>query len=196
MGTRGAHERTQPGCKGRARWRLHMSEQRTIIGPRTCRDTRNARVRIRCRSDELSGERRGEGPARVGRDMGRRFQARAACAAVLAFWSATRAVAATPEGRSLSAGVDVGVRTARDDLIVPLASTGPALGFGARFVGAVGPGLLDTGVRFQLAALFDRSDHPAASIFHAFRLAYLPVVVNRPGRWSLALGPALVWETD
>jgi len=128
--------------------------------------------------------------------MGWQFRSRGACAAVLAFWSATRAVAATPEGRSLSAGVDVGVRTARDDLIVPLASTGPALGVNARFVGAVGPGLLDTGVRFQLAALFDRSDHAAASIFHAFRLAYLPVVVNRPDRWSLALGPALVWETD
>jgi len=109
---------------------------------------------------------------------------------------ATRAVATTTEGRTLSAGVDVGFRSARDDLIVPLASSGPSLGFGERFVGAVGPGLLDTGVRFELGALFDRAGHPAASIFHALRLAYLPIAVSRPSGWSLALGPALVWETD
>lgn len=128
--------------------------------------------------------------------MGRAVRASGAWAVIFALLATPRLALAAPEGRSLSAGVDVGFRTARDDLIVPLASSGPTLGFGERFLGALGPGLLDTSIRVQLGALFDRSGHPAASIFHALRLAYLPVVMSRPSAWSLALGPALVWETD
>lgn len=120
----------------------------------------------------------------------------AASLAVFVLLIAPRAARATAAGRTLSAGVDVGFRSARDDLIVPLASSGPSLGFAARFLGRAGPGLLDTGIRFELAALFDRYEHPAASIFHALRLAYLPIIVSRPRDWSVALGPALVWETD
>jgi hypothetical protein len=128
--------------------------------------------------------------------MGRVVRLSGAAVAVFASLTTTRAAWATPEGRSLSAGVDVGFRSARDDLIVPLASSGPSLGFNERFLAALGPGLLDTGIRFQMGALFDRYGHPAASIFHALRLAYLPVALSRPNAWSLALGPALVWETD
>jgi len=128
--------------------------------------------------------------------MARVVRSSGAAVAVVALLTATRAVATAPEGRSISAGVDVGFRSARDDLIVPVASSGPALGFGGRFLGAVGPGLLDTSIRFEVAALFDRSWHPAASVFHALRIAYLPMAVSRPDRWSLAVGPGLVWETD
>jgi len=128
--------------------------------------------------------------------MGRVVRSSGAAIALSASLLAPCAAWATPEGRTLSAGVDVGFRSARDDLIVPLASSGPTLGLSERFLGALGPGLLDTGIRFQFGALFDRSGHPAASIFHALRLAYLPVAVSRPRAWSFALGPALVWETD
>lgn len=110
--------------------------------------------------------------------------------------AASPARADTPPSRALSVGVDLGFRAARDDLIVPLASSGPTLGFGVRFLGKAGPGLVDSGVRFELGPLFDRYTHPAAGLFHALRLGYLPLVRTRPSDWSLALGPLLVWETD
>jgi hypothetical protein len=128
--------------------------------------------------------------------MGRALRASAAATVVVGVLMAPSAIAAPPEGRTLTAGVDLGVRSARDDLIVPLASSGPTLGFGARYVGAAGPALFDAGIRFELGALFDRSGHPAAAVFHGFRVAYLPIAVGRPTGWSLAVGPALVWETD
>jgi hypothetical protein len=110
--------------------------------------------------------------------------------------AAPLASAATPPSRALSVGVDLGFRSARDDLIVPLASSGPSLGFGGRFVGKAGPGLVDAGIRFELAALFDRYTHPAAGVMHALRLGYLPIARTAPSDWSLAVGPVLVWETD
>ncbi|HYQ46586.1 MAG TPA: hypothetical protein VER11_31675 [Polyangiaceae bacterium] len=116
-----------------------------------------------------------------------------ACSGVL---SAAPAIADTTNSRALSVGVDLGFRAARDDLIVPLASSGPTLGFGGRFLGKAGPGLVDTGIRFEFGALFDRYNHPAAGVLHALRLGYLPLARTRPSDWSLALGPLLVWETD
>src|SRR3954471_5408389 len=106
-----------------------------------------------------------------------------------ALFGALPAAADTPPSRALSVGVDFGFRAARDDLIVPLASSGPTLGFGGRFIGKAGPGLVDTGLRFELAALFDRYTHPAAGVLHALRLGYLPLVRTMPSDWSLALGP-------
>jgi hypothetical protein len=122
---------------------------------------------------------------------------RALVALSVALATAT-ASAGSPSSHALSVGVDLGYRSARDDLIVPLASSGPSLGFGARFIGKAGPGLLDTGIRFEFGALFDRYAHPAAGVMHALRLGYLPIAARptAPSDWSLALGPVLVWETD
>lgn len=97
---------------------------------------------------------------------------------------------------AFSVGLDVGVRAARDDLIVPLASTGPAVGLSAHFLVESGPGLLDSGLRLGMAALFDRDGRPAAGLFHALRLGYLPVVRRSRASWSLAVGPLVAWETD
>jgi hypothetical protein len=109
----------------------------------------------------------------------------------------SRAAAAEPAPRrAFSASVDLGVRAARDDLIVPLASTGPSLGGAAQFLTESGPGLLDTEVRLRFAVLFDREGRPAAGLSHAMHLGYLPIWVRAPARWSVAAGPLLAWETD
>ncbi len=113
----------------------------------------------------------------------------------VALGGAPAAPAPAPRG-AFSVGADVGVRAARDDLIVPLASTGPVVGFAAHFLVASGPGLLDSGLRFGVAALFDRDGRPAAGLYHALRLGYLPYVHRAPDRWSLAVGPLVAWETD
>lgn len=105
--------------------------------------------------------------------MGRVGRSSGAAIAIVTLLTAGSAGATPSEGRSLSTGVDLGFRTARDDLIVPLASSGVTVGLGGRFVGAVGPGLLDAGLRVQDGALFDRDEHPAAWVFHGLRVAYL-----------------------
>lgn len=98
--------------------------------------------------------------------------------------------------RVLSATMELGIRSARDDLIVPRASTGPGFGGAGQFLGTFGPGLLDTQLRLRFAGLFDRDGRPAAGISHALRLGYLPIWRVARTSWSVAAGLLLAWETD
>jgi hypothetical protein len=115
------------------------------------------------------------------------------------------AVAALPETaraddpvprHTLSVGLDLGVRSARDDILVPRASTGPSVGFAGRFLGTVGSGIVDSGIRFGLGILLDRDGRPAVSLSDALRLGYLHIVRRSTDAWSVAVGPLLAWETD
>ncbi|HSO38847.1 MAG TPA: hypothetical protein VLT33_40230, partial [Labilithrix sp.] len=98
--------------------------------------------------------------------------------------------------QALALGTALGVRAVREDSIVPRASTGPSLHVLGRFLGTYRSVVVDAGLRFGFAALFDRDGHPAAAISHGLRLAALPIVKSDADRWSLAVGPTLVWSTD
>ncbi len=97
----------------------------------------------------------------------------------------------------VEAGGGAGLRVARDDILVPRASTGPALDVKGRFLGLYRGVLFDTGLHLGFGALFDRDGHPAAAVSHAFHVAGLPIVRGADGKgWSVAAGPVLRWSTD
>jgi hypothetical protein len=99
-------------------------------------------------------------------------------------------------GQSLIVGAMVGARSVRDDILVPLASTGPALTLSTRFLGTAGAAVVDAEFRLGGAMVFDRNARPGIAIGHGMRLAYLPVVNPSSARWSFAVGPAVVWDSD
>ena len=99
-------------------------------------------------------------------------------------------------GHSLILGSLLGVRSVRDDTLVPLASTGPALTLSARFVGTAGPGMVDAEFRFGGGVVFDRETRPGVVFAHGMRLAYLPIVHASAESWSIAVGPVVAWDTD
>jgi hypothetical protein len=119
-----------------------------------------------------------------------------ACSMVLVSRHAHASASSRPLQHSLSVGTLVGVRSVRDDLLVPLASTGPVLSIEGRFLGTFHGSIVDTELRGGFAAVFDRDLRPAVALGHRIRMAYLPLIVDSPDRWSLAVGPTLVWETD
>jgi hypothetical protein len=99
-------------------------------------------------------------------------------------------------GRSLSVGIMLGVRSVRDDTLVPIASTGPALTLSARFLGTAGAGVVDAELRLGGGPVFDRETRPGIALAHGMRLTYLPIVFVSQESWSFAVGPAVAWETD
>lgn len=114
-------------------------------------------------------------------------------AVLFAIPSIARAEEAT---RSLIVGTKIGVRAARDDTLVPIASTGPTLDFYGRFLGSLGHSLVDTELRLGAGVLFDRDRRPALAFSHGMHVAVLPIVHRDAEAWTFAVGPLLAWETD
>ena len=102
----------------------------------------------------------------------------------------------TAAPHSIAVGVLVGARSARDDILVPIASTGPELALQASFLGSLHRSIVATELRAGMGALFDRDLRPAAALDYRISAGYLRVVVDAPDRWSAAVGPVLVWSSD
>ncbi len=82
----------------------------------------------------------------------------------------------------------------RDDTLVPLAFTGPALALGARYGYAARRHAFDAELRAGFGVLWNRFGHVAAQIFHGLSAGYAYALSD--GAQRLALGGALRFDTD
>lgn len=96
---------------------------------------------------------------------------------------------------SLGGAVGIGVHSARDDTLVPLAHTGPRLALSPRYFGDLGFGLLFADGRFAMAyVLGAEGEEGLTSIWglHAGLLFQLDAGANH----ALSLGPAFGWDNE
>jgi hypothetical protein len=101
-----------------------------------------------------------------------------------------------PPSHVVAAGLNVGMHTFRDDILVPRASTGPGVALSGRFLGTFRESIVDTGLRVGFATVFDRDARIGFALWHDLRVGWLPVVHASRTGWSFAVGPLLAWETD
>jgi hypothetical protein len=90
--------------------------------------------------------------------------------------------------------LDLAFRSVRDDLLVPWAFSGPEFALVPRYLGTLGPGLLDTQLRFGAAPVFNRFGHNGFALTYGLRAGYFFVVDERSTGW--AVGPALGWDYE
>lgn len=107
---------------------------------------------------------------------------------------ATAPVANAESDHGLQAGLDVGFHAFRDDVLVPLAFSGPRLAPVPRYFGAVGPGLIVSDAMLGLAYVVDRDGAEGAALSWALHGSYL--FMAHEGRWRVAVGPALGWDNE
>lgn len=90
----------------------------------------------------------------------------------------------------LGMSVGLGANTVRDDLLVPLAFSGPGLHLAGRYAGDVGPGLLLGRLEVGLAGLWNRFGHMGGGVDYGLGASWLLGVAQGAG-WRFSLGPAL-----
>lgn len=125
--------------------------------------------------------------------------------AVVALWCA--AALAAPGGAPANPppaaqirhalGVRLGLRatSVRDDLLVPLAFSGPGLAVGASYQGLVGRGTLDARFEFDVSAVENRFGHEGGTLAHALAVGYL-LPVHAAGAWRFSAGAVVGESTD
>jgi hypothetical protein len=117
-----------------------------------------------------------------------------ACVAAFATCVASPGPAKAEPHHGIQAGLDAGFHSFRDDVLVPLAFSGPTLALGPRYYGALGPGLLGADASIGLAYVFDREGVEGAAFSWAAHASYLFPVQEK--RWRISVGPALGWDND
>jgi hypothetical protein len=80
--------------------------------------------------------------------------------------------AAAETAHVLQAVATLGSESARDDLLVPLAFTGPALGLGSRYRVGFGISALEAELELGIGVLTNRFDHEAEQLSHGLALGY------------------------
>jgi len=97
----------------------------------------------------------------------------------------------------LVAGLALGSHSVRDDVLVPLASTGPTLTARTGFAVSRGPHLASLSFDGGLGVLFDTYDHRAWHVSHSFALAYLRWLTEKASpRWSVGASGRLTTDNS
>jgi hypothetical protein len=104
-------------------------------------------------------------------------------------------VSARAQTHVVEAGLAVTSASARDDLLVPLASTGGGLGLLGRYRLEIGSERVEAELALGAAVMFDRFDRPAVQLPYSFALAYAHVVQRSPLTMT-QLGATLRWQTE
>jgi hypothetical protein len=107
------------------------------------------------------------------------------------------AVAAAPaHAQGVVQGVIMfGSASAREDVLVPLAFTGPQLELGARYGFATGPHRLESELTAGIGVLYTRFEQQAEQLSHGLMLGYARTLDEASGR-GLALGGVLRWRDE
>jgi len=117
------------------------------------------------------------------------------CAVAVGVAVAPRAALGDPPRHAAAVEVAAVGSSVRDDLMVPLASSGAGVAIGAGYLGYLGPGILDVGVRLGFAVGSDRVDALGAALEHGIGIRY--AIPLRPlGSWHTAVGPAAGVDAD
>lgn len=94
-----------------------------------------------------------------------------------------------------AARVAVASGSAREDLLVPVAASGPSLALQGRYRLAVDSERIETELGFGTALLFDRFDNAALQIPHTVAIGYGHVIQRSP--WTIThLGINVRWQTE
>jgi hypothetical protein len=96
--------------------------------------------------------------------------------------------------QAFEATLDIAFRSVRDDLLVPFAFTGPQFSLIPRYLGFVGPGLVDAQLRLGFAPVFDRFGHNGKAATYGLRAGYFFILSE--GKVGWALGPVLGWDYE
>jgi hypothetical protein len=119
-----------------------------------------------------------------------------ACTLLACTWLLhAHALAETPSRHALGFAVDLGVASTRDDILVPRAFSGPRLALELRYVGLLGPGLLQAELHVAAGYLLDRDAEQAIALDHAIDVQYA-FPLDEKAAFQQALGPALGVDTD
>lgn len=121
------------------------------------------------------------------REMTRRLAALLLCLGVA---SAARAQAR----HGVQAGVAAGFHAFRDDVLVPLAFSGPRVALAPRYFAALGPGLLVTDAELGVAYVLDREGARGGVLSWALHARYLLPLYE--GCWHVMLGPLVGSDND
>lgn len=104
-------------------------------------------------------------------------------------------IAARAQSHVIEGAVVVTSASARDDLLVPLASTGSGLSLLGRYRLGIDSERVEAELALGAAVMFDRFDNAALQLPYSFALAYAHVVQRSPVTMT-QLGATLRWQTD
>jgi hypothetical protein len=106
-------------------------------------------------------------------------------------------VAAAPAhaDQVLQAGLSLTSASVREDLLVPLAFTGPRLDLSARYAVLSGPHRIESELLLGVGLLENRFDHGAVQLSHGLGLGYLYELSEDPAR-RFALGSIVRWHDE
>ena len=104
-------------------------------------------------------------------------------------------IGARAQTHVVEAGLPITSASARDDLLVPLASTGGGVGLLGRYRLGIDSERVEAELALGAAVLFDRFDNAAVQLPYSFALAYAHVV-QRSGLTMTQLGVTLRWQTE
>jgi hypothetical protein len=116
-----------------------------------------------------------------------------ACLAALSLLPAGRARAQTDH--VLQAVATLGSASARDDLLVPLAFTGPGLGLGSRYRLGFGTNAIEAELGLGLALLTNRFEHEAEQLSHGLAVGYSRVIAPNGGQRT-ELAAIVRWQDE
>lgn len=102
---------------------------------------------------------------------------------------------ARAQSHVVEAGLAVTSASARDDLLVPLTSTGSGLGLLGRYRLGIGSERFEAELALGAAVMFDRFDNPAIQLPYSVALAYAHVM-QRSRTTMTQLGATLRWQTE
>ena len=113
----------------------------------------------------------------------------------------TRVTGAAAQGQAhvVQGWATLGSTSARDDLLVPLAFTGPAVGLGARYSLAAGRQRADVELQLGIGLLHNRFDHQAEQLAHGLAAGYRYTLPNGSelggiARWHDELSYLESWD--
>lgn len=96
---------------------------------------------------------------------------------------------------SLGGALDLGVHSARDDTLVPLAHTGPRVALSPRYFGDLGFALLFADGRFGLAYVLGAEGEEGLTSIWGLHAGLL-FDLNAGEDYGISLGPALGWDNE
>jgi hypothetical protein len=95
----------------------------------------------------------------------------------------------------LQAGLGLTSTSVREDLLAPLAFTGPKLDLSARYAVLARPHRIESELLLGIGMLENRFDHGAAQLSHGLALSYLHELSEDPAR-RFALGGIVRWHDE